>query len=528
MFQTSDRQHSLNGCCKTQAKRDETTPYPVTGRLVGLLDLLLVPVGPWCRNGRSPGLPPGRPDRPPPSGNDCPVTALTFSEVAPAMETAKFIPFEQVVDTFEKILEVSPADETELVWLQRRYGAVSDPSMQRRGGDFLENPRLTVLVRVVESGRQGWYRTETPDPHLLEGGVRQALALAKVQERAKRQPVLPKPSSLQAEHPLCDEAISELGLRDARRHLEQWCGPECQGRLSWSETRLGIFNSHGLRRRARATEVTFSTLAGSGAGTGRASASARALADLHPQNIRQRALDTASDEAVSDSQGHHVPLVLAPEASIELINLLNAYALSGRSYLDGTSFLAQHRNVQVFSRDFHLLDDGTCLPGLPFPFDFEGSPKLPLELIVKGQPTTPALTKYQGGQTGLEPTAQAVGGQDALFGNLFLQPGEAEVADLLQAAEGGLFIGWLEPPECYDPNHLYFRGIARGVRRIRNGRLAEPLPDQIWEDSLLRAFARLRVIGRDSVMRSTSTTLLGAISAPSLVLDASEGMRPLG
>ncbi len=443
------------------------------------------------------------------------------------MKTVNFIPFEQVVDTFERILELSPADETELVWLERRYGAVSDPSMQRRGSDFLENPRLTVLVRVVEAGRQGWYRTETPDPHLLEGGIRQALALAKVQERAKSRPVLPKPSNLKMEHRLYDEAISELDLKSARRHLSQWCGEGCQGRLSWSETRLGIFNSHGLRRRARATEATFSASAGSGAGTGRASGSARALEDLQPEYIRQRALDTSSEDSVSEGQTGNVPLVLAPEASIELVNLLNAYALSGRSYLDGTSFLAQHRNVQVFSRDFHLVDDGTRLPGLPFPFDFEGSPKLPLELIVKGQPTTPALTKYQGGQTGLEPTAQAVGGQDALFGNLFLQPGEADVVDLLHAAEGGLFIGWLEPPECYDPNHLHFRGIARGVRRIRNGRLAEPLPDQVWEDSLLRAFARLRAIGRDSILRSTSTTLLGAISAPSLVLDASEGMRPV-
>ena len=441
------------------------------------------------------------------------------------MGRSDFTPFEDVVDSFERVLALSPAYETELVWLERRYGAVSDDPLRRRGGnDFFEKPRLTVLVRVVEAGRQGWYRTETPDPHLLEGGVRQALALAKVQERAKRHPVLPRPSDLQGTHPLFDEAISGLDLVGARQQLDQWTGEGCAGRVSWSETRLGILNSHGLQRRARATEITFSAQAGSGAGAGRASGSARSMADLGPEHIRQRALDTASDQTVMEGQSRNLPFLLAPEATIELINLLNSYALSGRSYLDGTSFLSQHRNVQVFSRDFHLVDDGTRMPGLPFPFDFEGSPKSPLELIVKGQPTTPALTKYQGGQTGLEPTAQAVGGQDALFGNLFLQPGETGVADLLQAAEGGLFIGWLEAPECYDPNHLHFRCLARGIRRIRHGRLAEPLPDQYWEDSLLRAFARLRAIGCDSVMRSTSTTLLGAISAPPLVLDASDGL----
>lgn len=444
------------------------------------------------------------------------------------LETHDFISFDQVLQTFERVLEVSIADETELVWLERRYGAVSQPAADGPGdGDFLENPRLTVLVRVVESGRQGWYRTETPDPHLLESGVRQALALSKVQEEAKRRPVLPRPRDLVMPEDLFDPEISDLDLPTARQHLERWCEGGLQGRLSWSETRLAIFNSHGLRRKARATEATFFAGAGSGVGMGRACSSARSLAGLHADAIRQRALDTACTEAVASVDAGSYPLLLAPEVSIELINLLNTYALSGRSYLDGTSFLSRHRNIQVFSRNFHLSDDGTRVPGLPFPFDFEGSPKIPLELIAKGQPSTPALTKYQGGQAGLEPTAQAVGGQDALFGNLFLQPGEASVRELLEAADGGLFIGWLDSPECYDPSQLHFRATARSVRRIRNGRLAEPVQDQVWEESLLRAFARLRAIGCDPLMRTTPTTLLGAISAPALVLDGSDGLHPL-
>lgn len=435
-----------------------------------------------------------------------------------------FASFDQVLDIFERVLSSSTADETELVWLERRYGAVSNLTTGRPSADFLENPRLSVLVRVVEGGRQGWYRTETPDAHLLESGIRQALALAKVQERAKHRPVLPPADDFEHSLDLWDDEIIQLDVDQARSRLATWCGEACQGRLSWSETRLAIFNSHGLRRKARATEATLYGQAGTGDGTGRACGSARSLHDLHADQICQRAMDTRCVEAPVPLGAGPYPLLLAPEASIELINFLNAFALSGRSYLEGTSFLSRHRNVQVFSRDFHLVDDGTRQPGLPFPFDLEGSPKTPQELIVKGQPTTPALTKYQGGQAGLKPTAQAVGGQDALFGNLFLEPGTADVPELLAAAEGGLFVGWLDPLECYDPNHLHFRTKARSIRRIRNGRLAEPVEDQGWEESLLRAFARLRTIGRDVLMRSTPTTLLGAISAPALVLDPSDGI----
>ena len=448
------------------------------------------------------------------------------------MSTSTFTPYERVLETFESVLAASPADETELVWLERRYGAASNSSQDAEPQvrptspeDFLERPRLSVLVRVVEGGRQGWYRTETPDSHLLESGVRQALALAKVQEKAKRRPVLPRPRDLEFDPLLWDEDLVDLDLDTARGLVADWCGDDGRGRLTWSETRLAIFNSHGLRRKARATEATFYAETGSGPGTGRACGSARSLKELDAPHIFLRAKETRRDATATPLEAGAYPILLAPEASIELINLLNAFALSGRSYLDGTSFLSRHRNVQVFSRDIHLVDDGTRRPGLPFPFDLEGSPKAPLELIVKGQPTTPALTKYQGGQAGLESTAQAVGGQDALFGNLFLQPGEADVPELLAAAEDGLFIGWLDALECFDPSQLHFRAIARSVRRIRDGRLAEPVEDQIWEESLLRTLARLRSIGRDCLIRNTPTTVLGAISAPALVLDGSDGLR---
>ena len=220
-------------------------------------------------------------------------------------------------------------------------------------------------------------------------------------------------------------------------------------------------------------------------------------------------------------------MLLAPEATIALLNVLNTFALAGRAYLDGTSFLVRHRGVQVFDRAFNLLDDGGRLPGVPFPFDLEGSPKKPLKLIVEGQPSAVALNQYQGAEAGMRPTAQAVGGQDALFGNLFMLPGELSDDDLLAAADGGLRIGWLDPPECFEPSQLRIRARARCARRIENGRLGAALPDFVWEESLLRALARLRAIGRETVVQSTPTTPLGAITAPAVVLAASEGFQAL-
>ncbi len=433
-----------------------------------------------------------------------------------------FTPFDQVSSAFERVLAASPADETELVWFERKYSSVSSDGKRQ---DSTERPRLTVLIRVIEGGRQGWHRTDSSHANELETGMRQALALAKVQPKIKKRPVLPADCrELRFSPQLLDRRVSDLDPRQARTLLADWCGKGLHGRLDWSETRLAIFNSHGLRRSAATSELTFEAVCDRG---GRAGGSARSLETLGADAICDRARRCCGQATTAEMPPGPLPVLLAPESTIALLNVLNTFALAGRTYLDGTSFLVRHRNLQVFDQSINLLDDGHRLPGVPFPFDLEGSPKKRLELIVKGQPSTVALNQYQGAEAGMRPTAQAVGGQDALFGNLFLLPGEASDEELLAAAGGGIRIGWLDPPECFEPSQLRIRTVARCVHRIENGKLGAAVPDFVWEESLLRALARLHSIGSEVVVCSTPTTPLGAISAPAIVLADAGGFQAL-
>jgi predicted Zn-dependent protease len=351
--------------------------------------------------------------------------------------------------------------------------------------------------------------------------------MATVQPRLKKRPILPTDDDeLRSPRRLLDPEISRLTLGAARQMLDALAGGDDEARLTWSDARLVIANSHGLRRSSASTEATLRFESGSGPGAGRAAASARRLTDLEPEALAERAAKMRAGGPAGELPGDPVPVLLSPEATVQWLNVLNAYAFSGRSFLDGTSFLARHRNIQVFDRKVNLRDDGTA-PGLPFPFDFEGAKKRPLELIVAGQPSTPALNHVQSAQAGFEPTAQSVGGQDAFFSNLFLLPDETPDADLLAAADGGLRVGWLEGIECLEPSQLKVRMVARGVRRIANGELGEPLPDFVWHESLLGALARLRAIGGEPVVLAMPTTPLGGISAPALVLEEASGFQAI-
>ncbi len=468
-----------------------------------------------------------------------------------APPTAKsFTSLEQAISTFEQVLESSTADETELVWFQRRHrslrhgadaptglmhlegGAgkskVDEGTEQSSGGESLfgDIPRLTVLIRVVEGGRVGWHRTDSEQAPFLQNGLRQALALAKVQEKVKSLPLLPtRIEETSPELPLFDPAIAELSHEDARRRLADWCGDD-PGFLHWSETRVAVVNSHGIRRTAKTTEVSLNVRSGSTPNAGFAAASARSLDALNAPAVVARARELVTDTAATPLPEGRLPVVLAPEAVVELLNVLNTFAFSGQAYLEGTSFLSKHRDVQVFDRTVHVRDNALRIPGMPFPFDLEGSSKSPVDLIAKGQPSTPALNRAQSSEAGLRPTAHSVGGQDAMFGNLFLLAGAASQGDLLKAANGGLWIGWLDPPECREPQRMEIRGRARGVRRIVNGELGPPLPDLIWEASLLAALGRLLGIGNQSVVRAMPTTPLGGIAAPALALAEVDGFSP--
>ena len=440
----------------------------------------------------------------------------------------RFYPLDDMDPVLEQVLAASTADETEVVWLERRRGRA-----ERQGGLSAANlgpPRLTALVRVVESGRLGWFRTEATHGRQLEDGVRQALAMAKAEEKIKRSPVLPTDTTEVAEpEPFFDPRIARLDEVTANEFLAEVSPGETSTTLEWVESHLVVRNSHGVRRSAKSTVATLHTSNGQGPGSGLAAGSARSLERLEPQHIVDRArrltVDPRSTE-LGEIPTAAVAVVLAPEAVIELLDVLNVFAFAGRTYLDGTSFLSRHRNVQVFDSAFSLSDDGTHPAGLPYPFDLEGSPKKRLDLIERGTPSTLALSRQQGAQAGLRPTAAAVGGQDALFGNLFLKPGEADEEELTRSAEGGLRIGCLERLGCFEPTQLRLRAVARGVRRIRGGLLAEPLPDLDWELNLLGALGRIRSVGREVVVRCTGTTLFGGISAPAIVLDAVDGFSP--
>jgi PmbA protein len=281
-----------------------------------------------------------------------------------------------------------------------------------------------------------------------------------------------------------------------------------------------------LRRAAEVTSGWIEVICGRQPGAGRAAAASRSLAGLDPQRVRERARRRQGPPEVVPPPAGPGPLLLSQEAAALLVELLNRQAFASDAFLHGLSFLSDRLGQPVFHPAVHLRDDPTDPRGLPFPFDLLGAAARPVDVVAGGVALTPAIDDRLARALDRPPTAQRVAPDEAVPGHLFLLPGTASEDELLQAAEGGVWIAALDPLEAFDPGALRFRAVARGARRITGGALGRAIPDLIWEDSLPDILSRVLAVGSELVPVATGAGLFRATTAPMLALVSGSGLRP--
>lgn len=426
------------------------------------------------------------------------------------------IALEAVQGRLNRVVRESPADETAVTWLESRSRRTGVGAKDRKQPPIIQR---NVLVRVMEAGRLGMFRTASESLAEIHSAVRNAMAHARATTPVPGFPHLaseedPLPT---IEH-LWDGEIIDAESADLRARLEEVARDGDMARLEWSEVRLVVSTSRNLRRAVRATAVRLEVRSGRDIGSGFATEARRRLCDLPIGDVFELAHSRRGDGDTAEVPDGPTMVLLAPEAVASLIDLLNRMAFTARAYQLGDSFLRDYLGQQVFDRALSLVDDGLNETGLPFPCDLEGSVKRVVPLVEHGVPRTPALDQLHAAMLGLPPTPHAFAGDDARAEHLFLHPGDASDLELQRAGNGGVWVGSLGHVECYDRRRLLIRARARGVRRIEGGHLGRPLPDLTWEGSLLSALGQVEAIGRETQVIADPAGELGAICAPSLLL----------
>lgn len=410
-------------------------------------------------------------------------------------------PLDRVLEAMSRALAHSPADFTEIAWLERRRRSARSAT-----GD--EPPRLerSLFVRVVESGRSGRYRSGWIDEHELELAIRQALARARVAPLAESSSPPPQGKTPKLDGLLFDPRLARLSQEEGGARIAELAAPGVEVDFAWGEGRLVVAHSSGLRRRLRFTTAELAVRTGDQPGAGRARAAARTLEGLAALEVveraRRREAAARAEEAESDI------VVLAPEAAATLLGELGPLLLDDRH--------AASRDPVRWSPQLALYNDGTDPDGLPLSIDLEGRVARRDDLVREG------ARRALAGEAPM-----AAGGGERHPHHLFLAAGGLSTEELLDRAGEGVWIGELDALAHSEATHLHppastggepsprFVARARGVRRIAGGRLVHALPDRTWSASLDEVFGRLLALGRRRA-RLVGRSALGGVCAPAL------------
>lgn len=431
-------------------------------------------------------------------------------------------PLPEIVSRLERVLAASTAEATEISWLEVRRGQESNGKRRR---DSYELHERTILIRVRQSGRTGMHRTSASGVSDLENAVREAMAQARLAPASPPLLELPDAAAPIDVAGLSDPELARMTPARARDLVQGLADKDETARLGWSEGRIAVASSRGLRRAANVTSAWIEVICGQRPGGGRAAAAARSLAGLDLRGVRERARRRQGPPDIVPPPEGPVPMVLSQEATAALVELLNRQALASESFRSGISYFRERLGQPVFHPSVHLRDDPTDPRGLPFPFDLLGAAARPIDMVSGGVPLTPALDDRLARELGLPPTPQRVAPDEAVSGHLFLLPGTATEGDLLRAAEGGVWVGALDPLEAFAPHDLRFRAVARGARLISGGTLSRSLPDLVWEGDLPALLSRVLAVGSELVPIATGAGLFRATTAPQIAVDGVTGLR---
>src|SRR5579862_2846771 len=280
----------------------------------------------------------------------------------PGMSRTDLASLDEMTARLERALAASPADATEIVWIEARRTQVT-AGRGRRDAARAAGPggrapcERNLLVRVRQSGRTGLHRTGGVEPSDLENAVRDAVAQARLAPPTPGEPLAGGPAAAAGPGgtgPGRGDTIydPELGELDAVRARALLDGAAERGellRLAWVEGRVAVVNSAGLRQAARVTAASFEASCGRGPGAGRAAGAARRLDTLYLQDTLDRARGRhAVDALASDAPDApeapeapeaaagpaHLPTVLSEQGAAALVALLNRHALSAAAQRD--------------------------------------------------------------------------------------------------------------------------------------------------------------------------------------------------
>jgi PmbA protein len=229
---------------------------------------------------------------------------------------------------------------------------------------------------------------------------------------------------------------------------------------------------------------------------------------------------SAVREIVPVPDGVH-DVVFGPLASGELVGFVPDFGFTAPAVRAGVGLVAERPGVMIASPLVTIADDVLSPTGLPFPFDFEGSPKQRVGLIENGRVGRPLSDLASASVTGGVATGHAYIGReqspDVTASNLVMSAGDLSEIELIGGVERGIYVQRLWYNRLVDPEAGTVVGTSRDACfLIEDGAMTKGLAGGRFNESVIGALLRTDGIGDTLCSQPIPNVWNGCITAPAI------------
>jgi PmbA protein len=318
-------------------------------------------------------------------------------------------------------------------------------------------------------------------------------------------------------------------------HAVRSAGLVSAGMLETTRASHAVATTRGCLRSHDATLAAFRVWAletpGAGGAAGYGGAVHRDVRALQLEEETARAVRVckASRAPASLDEGEY-DVVFEPEAVAELLEWLSTIAVGAPEVEQGTSALAGHLGERITGEAVSLVEDPLDVSELGFgvPFDREGTWRQRVPIVERGMARAILYDRTYAARAGKASTGSALlpamGSAGGVGSTAFsLEGGAAEgVGELIAGIDRGLYVCRLHYVNgLLEPRRAVMTGLTRdGCFLIEKGKIAGPVGNLRFTDSLLEGLARCDAMTRVRKAIPTFWSDAGAVVAPAVRLRA--------
>ena len=431
---------------------------------------------------------------------------MTTTDAARRMDDAT-----RAIDTAERALELvrTRAAEAEAEVTVRQ----GTEALTRFATSFIHQNVASdvnhVVIRVALDGRNASTSIDGPaSDEALGRAIDNVLEAARVRPADPDWPGLaPRAEAPAVDH--FDEATASASpderAQRVRAFVDAAGGIETAGFCSTTTVQLAFANSAGQRLTGRATAAEVDGIARTPTADGSSRRVSVRLGDLDGGALGERAATKArtASEPTDLAPGRY-EVVLEPDCVANILSFLLVAGFNGKAVEEGRSF-ARLGEAQ-FDRSISLRDDVSDPGTLGVPFDIEGTPKRPLDLVRDGVTSGLLHTRRTARMAGAESTGHAVEGGaawGALGANLVFGAGAKTTDELIGGVGRGVLVTDFWYTRILDPRTQVVTGLTRnGVWLIEDGKVVQPVTNLRFTQSFLDALGpgAVRGISRERAL----------------------------